>query len=127
MKCKTELEIAAEELRKSARKNPLDLLKSVSMSDLQIKEMSIGDCKRFVEVDGVYLKLMFTYDIFPGDVAVWHLSVSTRQGSIPHSILSKVLTAFFKNEEVMEMPSFLHGDNVRQFISRFINETNLGK
>lgn len=126
-KVKTELEIVAEELKKSAREHPLDLLKSMSMSELQIKEMSIDDCKRIIEVDGVPLKLMFTYDVFPGGRAIWHLSVSVRQGQVPSSILQKVLAAFFKEEEIMEMPSFIQGENVRQFISRFINEENMGK
>jgi hypothetical protein len=71
-----------------------------------------------IDVDGFLIKLLFSYDLFPDNRSMWHLSISTDGNMVPESVLVKIKNAFFKDAEVIEMPSILFRGKVKQYISR---------
>jgi hypothetical protein len=108
-KVQTELDSVVEEMTKEALLRPLDVTKPL---------LSTGPTKvEQIDVDGFFVKLMFSYDVFP-DKAFWHLSISTNGNMVPNSVLTKIKKAFFKDADVIEMPSILFGGKVKQYLSR---------
>ena len=107
-KVQNELDLVAKDMIEQAKQNPLDVTKPL---------MSTGptEVKR-INVDNIIVKLMFSYDVFPGGKAVWHLSESTGD-VLPDSVLAKIKKAFFKDAEIIEMPSVI-SSKVKQYLSK---------
>lgn len=105
------LEEIVAEMKKNALANQLDV-KNGKYPDQEksVKRVAIGD---------VLCHLMFTCDLFPGDKKIWHLSLSTiPYGPVPEETADQLRKAFFGEAQSFEMPSFLHGNRMKQYVSR---------
>lgn len=79
---------------------------------------SLKESTKRVAVGDVLCHLLFTCDVI-GDKSLWHLSLSTiPYGPVPKETAEFVRKAFFSDTESIEMPSFLHGENMRQYLAR---------
>ncbi len=78
-----------------------------------------ADSTKRVAVGDVLCHLLFTCDVVAEDKCFWHLSLSTiPYGPVPQETAEFVRKAFFSDTDSLEMPSFLHGKNMKQYLAR---------
>jgi hypothetical protein len=105
------LETIAAEMKAKAVASKLDIA--------QGKVPAYEDTTKTIAVGDQMVKVMFTCDVFPGNKEIWHLSMSViPYAPVPTEVAERVRKAFFGESETFEMPSFLHGDRMKQFVAR---------
>ena len=105
------LEKIAAEMKARAIASKLDVKNGVfpSVED-SIRQVAVGD---------TLCKLMLTCDIYPEKGELWHLSFSTiPYGTVPEELADRIKKAFFGEAEVINFPSFLHGNKMKQYLAR---------